>query len=203
MSKKDAAILPAAKNAAQSLAPQSWIPLDRAQPPLYATPMIVALLSDTHDNPVTTLAAMAIFAEHRPGVYLHAGDLVSPEMLVHFQGLPFHFVFGNNEYDHASLRSRAKSLNLDCRGNVAEFTFDGKRLVMLHGHEHGLMQKLIADGSYDYLIHGHTHVRRDERVGRTRIINPGALQRARTKSVALLDTATDALTFLPVLPSPP
>jgi predicted phosphodiesterase len=26
---------------------------------------------------------------------------------------------------------------------------------------------------YDYLLHGHTHVRRDERAGRTRIINPG------------------------------
>ena len=163
--------------------------------------MIVALLSDTHDNAATTVAALALFAEHRPEIYLHAGDLVSPEMLAYFEGLPFHFVFGNNEYDHATLRSKAKSLDLECHGNVAELTFDGKRLVMLHGHEGALMHKLILEGRYDYVIHGHTHVRRDERVGRTRIINPGALQRARTKSVALLDTSTDALTFISVAPA--
>jgi putative phosphoesterase len=165
--------------------------------------MIVALLSDSHDNAVTTLAALALFARHQPGIYLHAGDLVSPEMLEHFAGLPFHFVFGNNEYDHARLRSKAKSLDLECHGNVAEIEFDGKRLVMLHGHEQALMHKFIEGGKYDYLVHGHTHVRRDERVGKTRIINPGALQRARTKSVALLDTMTDALTFIPVLPVNP
>ena len=161
--------------------------------------MIVAILSDTHDNAVTTMAALTLFAEHRPAIYLHAGDLVSPEMLGHFAGLPFHFVFGNNEYDHATLRSKAKSLDVECHGNVAELTFDGKRLVMLHGHEHALMHKLIQEGRYDYVIHGHTHVRRDERVGKTRVINPGALQRARTKSVALLDTSTDVLTFIPVV----
>ncbi len=165
--------------------------------------MIVALLSDTHDNAATTVAALALFAEHRPGIYLHAGDLVSPEMLTHFSGLPFHFVFGNNEYDHATLRSRAKSLDIECHGNVAEFEFDGKRLVMVHGHEQSLMHKLIERGNYDYLIHGHTHTRRDERIGKTRIINPGALQRARTKSVALLDTATDALTFIAVVSANP
>ena len=165
--------------------------------------MIAALLSDSHDNGVTTLAALALFARHQPGIYLHAGDLVSPEMLEHFAGLPFHFVFGNNESDHARLRAKAKSLDLECHGNGAEIELDGKRLAMLHGHEQALMQKLIGGGKYDYLIHGHTHVRRDERMGKTRIINPGALQRARTKSVALLDTMTDALTFIPVLPANP
>jgi putative phosphoesterase len=163
--------------------------------------MILALLSDTHDNDATTRAALDILAAHKPAMYLHAGDLVSPEMLVHFSGLPFHFVFGNNEYDHAALRSRSKALGLHCHGNLAEFDFDGKRLAMLHGHDHALMHKLLAGNSYDYLVHGHTHVRRDERFGRTRILNPGALHRARAKSVALLDTATDALTFLPVLPA--
>lgn len=163
----------------------------------------MALLSDSHDNSATTLAALDLLAAHRPGIYLHAGDLVSPEMLVHFSGLPFHFIFGNNEYDHATLRSKAKSLNLECHGNVAEFEFEGKHLVMLHGHEQALMHKFLGEGKHDYLIHGHTHVRRDERVGKTRIINPGALQRARTKSVALLDTATDTLTFIPVVPVNP
>jgi hypothetical protein len=41
-------------------------------------------------------------------------------------------------------------------------------------------------------------VRRDERVGKTRLINPGALHRTPQRSVAVLDTATDGLHFLKV-----
>ena len=162
--------------------------------------MIIALLSDTHDNAASTLAALDLLAAHKPSVYLHAGDLVSPEMLAHFSGLPFHFVFGNNEYDHAAVRSKAKALALECHGNLADLKFGGKRLAMLHGHDHALMTRLTSGGEYDYLVHGHTHVRRDERIGKTRILNPGALQRTQTKSVAVLDTEADVLTFLRVQP---
>ncbi len=58
--------------------------------------------------------------------------------------------------------------------------------------------RLLSEQKHDYLLQGHTHVRHDERIGKTRVINPGALHRAREKTVALLDTATDRLVFLPV-----
>ena len=159
--------------------------------------MLLALLSDTHDNARGTRAALALLAPHRPAAYLHAGDLVDSDMLTLFAGLgPFHFVFGNNEFDHAALRSMALALDLHCHGHVADLTFAGKRLAMVHGHDEALFNHLAHSGDYAYLIHGHTHVRRDERLGRTRIINPGAVHRAKVKSVALLDVATDELRFL-------
>jgi predicted phosphodiesterase len=43
---------------------------------------------------------------------------------------------------------------------------------------------------------GHSHVPSEQRSGRVRIINPGALYRAATKTVALLDLARDRLEFL-------
>jgi predicted phosphodiesterase len=49
-----------------------------------------------------------------------------------------------------------------------------------------------------YLCHGHTHCVTDQRIGGTRIINPGALQRAAQYSVALLDTEDDTLSFYPI-----
>jgi predicted phosphodiesterase len=58
------------------------------------------------------------------------------------------------------------------------------------------MDRLLAAQEHDYLLHGHTHVRRDERVGKTRVINPGALHRAAEKTVALLDLAADRLEYL-------
>jgi len=161
--------------------------------------MLLALLSDTHDNARSTRAAVELLAAHRPAAYLHAGDLVEAGMLGLFAGLgEFHFVFGNNEFDHAGIRSMAAALDLHCHGEVADLTLAGQRVALLHGHDGALFHKLAHGGEYAYVIHGHTHVRRDERVGKTRIINPGALYRARVKSVALLDVATDELRFLDV-----
>ena len=59
------------------------------------------------------------------------------------------------------------------------------------------MDVALADG-VDWLLHGHTHQVRDERIGRTRIINPGALQRARRYTVGLLDTESDSLDVLEI-----
>jgi len=158
--------------------------------------MLLALLSDTHDNVRATQTALALLQPHHPAAYLHAGDLVDPDMLAHFAGLaPFHFVFGNNEYDHAALRAVASSLNLHCHGELADLTFAGKRLAMLHGDDDALFSKLVRSGDYAYVIHGHTHARHDIRIGNTRIISPGALHRATPRSVALLDVATDKLRF--------
>ena len=163
--------------------------------------MLLALLSDTHDNARATQAALALLQTHKPAAFLHAGDLVDPAMLAHFAGLrEFHFVFGNNEYDHAALRALALDLRLHCHGEMADLNFAGKRLALLHGHNHALFHKLAHSGDYAYLIHGHTHARHDSRLGPTRIINPGALARAKHKSVALLDVATDDLRFLDLAP---
>ena len=169
--------------------------------------MLLALLSDTHDNEMTTRAAVELLRGHSPVAYLHAGDLVSPEMLDCFRGLPFHFVFGNNEYDHAELRSRALARNLHCHEFQGDLTFGNKKIALLHGHEMGDLQRAMKSGRFDYVIHGHTHVRRDERIASpaeaaggcgTRVINPGALHRTRLRSVALLDLVQDELRFLDV-----
>jgi len=39
-------------------------------------------------------------------------------------------------------------------------------------------------------LHGHTHAIRDERVGPTRVMNPGALHRAPQHTALLFDSAT-------------
>jgi hypothetical protein len=56
---------------------------------------------------------------------------------------------------------------------------------------------MANDGQLDYLFTGHTHVRMDKRIGRTRLINPGALggTRKQSRSVAILDLDTDELIF--------
>jgi predicted phosphodiesterase len=59
------------------------------------------------------------------------------------------------------------------------------------------MDQALAE-DVDYLLHGHTHELRDERVGATRIINPGALHRAPRYTAAILDPKADDLTIIEI-----
>ena len=70
----------------------------------------------------------------------------------------------------------------------------GKTFAVFHGHERGF-QRAIRSLDVDYILHGHTHTARNEKIGGKRVINPGALYRAIPKTVATLDTMTDKVTF--------
>jgi predicted phosphodiesterase len=59
------------------------------------------------------------------------------------------------------------------------------------------LEQALASGA-DYLLHGHTHVTRDERVGKTRLINPGALFRAARYTAAVLDPSSDDVELIEV-----
>ena len=54
------------------------------------------------------------------------------------------------------------------------------------------------DDGVDFLLHGHTHTVQDERVGRTRVINPGALHRASRYTCALLDPSGKSVRWLEI-----
>ena len=82
----------------------------------------------------------------------------------------------------------------------------GKSLVVFHGHEPefqrlvelaeaGEYERLAESAAADYVLFGHAHVPFDERFGRVRIVSPGAVQRARQRSVATLDLSRDELRF--------
>jgi hypothetical protein len=71
---------------------------------------------------------------------------------------------------------------------------NGRRAAIFHGHERGF-ESNWADLGVHYVFHGHTHLARDETIHGIRIINPGALHRAQRKTVAVLDTDGDSVTF--------
>ena len=108
---------------------------------------------------------------------------------------------GNIDQDPKSL-ARA----VDRLGNGSTFgleytaTIEGKRIAVLHGHLVDRLIESIHSGPYDYVIHGHTHRRRDERIGATRVINPGALggERMEKRSCAVLDVSQDQLRFIEI-----
>lgn len=158
--------------------------------------MLIGIVSDTHDKADTMATAIALLRERGAEFFVHCGDVGSPRVLDHLAGLPACFVFGNCDWDRAGLKRYAADIDLACHETFGDLTLGGKRIAVIHGDDHALKRRLLAAQQHDYLLQGHTHVREDTRVGRTRLINPGALHRANPKTAALLDTAGDKLEFI-------
>ncbi|MDP9174542.1 MAG: YfcE family phosphodiesterase [Planctomycetota bacterium] len=160
--------------------------------------MLIGILSDTHDNLAAAAAGMAVLRGAGAEFFIHCGDVGSEQILDLLAGAKSMFVWGNNDYDRAELARYAADLEIKCGDNYGEVEIDGKKIVVTHGDEPRMLARAMAPQACDYLLMGHTHVPRDERVGGLRIINPGALHRAARKTVAVLDPRRDLLRLLTV-----
>ena len=107
------------------------------------------------------------------------------------------FVWGNCDQPAPSVREYVEHLGLTWPASPLHVTVSGKRIGVYHGHERHF-DTATTEHSLDYLFYGHTHEYADHMENGCRLINPGALYRARVHTVALLDLETDRLTFLQV-----
>jgi uncharacterized protein len=160
--------------------------------------VIIGILSDTHDRDDAMTAGLRILRDRRAEFFAHCGDIGTQTCIDLLAGLPSAFVFGNTDWDRAGLARYAASIEVACYGNFASLELAGKKLAIMHGDDLRLKQQVLAAQEHDYLLLGHSHVKLDQRVGRTRVINPGALHRVAQKTVATLDTDADVLEFINV-----
>ncbi len=157
--------------------------------------LIVGILSDSHGDHGIVARAMALFDSLAVEHLIHCGDVGGQSVFDELVGRALTFVWGNTDYPPPILCAYVESVGFDLpSAEPTRVDLDGKRFAVFHGHEFGF-DDAIGTLDVDYILHGHTHCQRDDRCGAQRIINPGALHRARRKTVATLDTATDQLTF--------
>lgn len=166
--------------------------------------MIVGLLSDTHGRVERCQRAIELLKRLGAEAFIHSGDVGGEAVLDQLVGLQAWFVWGNTDSASAEEERYAASLGLSVPPEPPlRLTLDGKRLQVFHGHEatfEALERRVLREApppaiDADYVIHGHTHVVRDEKIGQVRWINPGALHRASTPTVATLDLEIDELIF--------
>jgi putative phosphoesterase len=160
--------------------------------------MLLGILSDTHDRVDAAAAAVAALKAAGATYFLHCGDVGGEGVLDQLAGLPAAFVWGNTDWDRAALGRYASDLGIQCFGSFGELDLDGKVMALTHGDDVRAVRRVLDGQRHDYLFVGHSHVKADSRIGRVRVINPGALHRAREKTVATLDTATDLLRFITI-----
>lgn len=163
--------------------------------------MILGILSDSHGRAARTALALRLLRACGAERFVHCGDIGSTEVLSEFVGLNVHFVWGNNDDPHGPLARYARSLGLALPTVPVELALGGRKIVVIHGHEHAFAELWRGAASTaptgdrpEYVLYGHSHVPADERRGGARFINPGALHRAPLFTVATLDLASDAVT---------
>ncbi|MDQ6623972.1 MAG: YfcE family phosphodiesterase [Verrucomicrobiota bacterium] len=138
-----------------------------------AQPLRILVMADTHDHLPPRLAQLAADVDE----IWHLGDVCAPALLesIRALGLPFSLVRGNCDSEPAW----PMQLNLER---------NGLWFRLVHIPPQRPPEKI------DVLLHGHTHVPRNERVGQVLFLNPGCVtrpNRGAPASVAYLDLAAD------------
>ncbi len=158
-------------------------------------PVKICLVSDTHENLPLIRKAVPMIAALRPDLVIHCGDIISPPTVQEFAGLPMRFVFGNNDGEREGLVKKCEALGFGKIEDELILCLDDKDIYVNHGTRPSFLDAVIDSQVYDYVFHGHTHRRRDERIGRTRVVNPGALYQASLYGFASLDLISGSVQF--------
>ena len=153
--------------------------------------MLIGILSDTHNDVEMIKKALNVFHQRNVDMVIHAGDLISPDMISLFRDFNTRFVLGNEDTQVDELNRESEKMGFGCIDSMCSLEVDGKKIVVFHGTDVPLFRKAVASGEYDYIIKGHTHFFENYISNNTRVINPGALYRTDEFSVAILDTVND------------
>jgi putative phosphoesterase len=154
--------------------------------------MQIAILSDSHGRDRTVIRALGMVRDRGIDTVLHCGDIDEARTVELFRGLEAHFVYGNCDYDREAIREAVQVIGATLHENWGQLERAGRKIAFLHGDDLRLMREVEHSGYFDYLFYGHTHQAKEHRTGPTRVINPGALHRARPKTFLVLDLESGA-----------
>jgi hypothetical protein len=160
--------------------------------------MRIGVVSDTHGHLGNTRKAVAMLGDQKVEQVLHCGDIGSADVIPLLDGWPVHYVFGNCDHDAAALTKMIELANQVGHGLFGDIALAGRRIALIHGHEHRRFRDAIASQEYDLVCYGHTHVPEQHFEGKTLVVNPGALYRANPCTLAVIDLARLAVTHLEV-----
>jgi hypothetical protein len=155
--------------------------------------MRIAVMSDTHSRYATVARALDLIGQRSCELILHCGDIEDAATVRLFAGLPAHFVFGNCDHDRPELRRAMALSKTTLHEPFGNLEIGDCKLAWIHGDDQGLMRDVENSGHFDYLFFGHTHRAEVHQTGPTRVVNPGALYRAKVKTLVVLDTVTGQL----------
>jgi putative phosphoesterase len=160
--------------------------------------MRIGIVSDTHSRYGTVEKALALLRQRDVACVLHCGDIEDVATVRLFLGIPTHFVFGNCDHDRTELREAIRVCGATLHEPFGDLELAGRKVAFIHSDDKRLFHDLERSDHFDYLFYGHTHHAEEHRAGKTRVINPGALHRARPKTFVVLDPEKGELEWIEV-----
>src|SRR4029079_9311054 len=142
----------------------------------------IGVISDTHDDIENTEKAIKIFNLTKVDHVFHAGDYVYPGIISLFKKLnketKFYGVRGNNDGELMGITKQFAEIEHALFLNeFGKLLISSIKIGIYHGTNSDLSSSLVESQLFDILILGHTHVKRIENIGKTLVLNPGALNR--------------------------
>lgn len=163
--------------------------------------MKIGIVSDSHGNDRVLAAAVQMLEGRGVEAIVHCGDIGTTDSIrvLASARAPVYAVAGNTDRHTAAFEDACLAGDVHFGWQVIVVPLDGDRkLAAIHGNDEQVLGEMILSQQFVYVCHGHSHRVRDERVGKTRVINPGALFRAARRTVAILDTQADTVEVLDV-----
>ena len=152
----------------------------------------IAIISDSHDNPVRIDQMFKILKEKNIKTIIHCGDVCSFKILNHlsknFKG-KIYLSIGNVDTDHKINQKKNNLTNLKIFSKFGELKLNNLNIAFVHFPKKA--KELASTKKYDFIFYGHTHKPWEEKINNSRLINPGTLAGLFNRSTfAILDTKT-------------
>lgn len=157
--------------------------------------MRIVIFSDSHGNIARIRHVLGFAKEISASAVIHCGDWDNVEAVrtVLEYGIPLYSVLGNADIDpevEKILSAGSKKFSHD----FLEFEKADKIIAVCHYP--GQLRAGMEISPIDIGFHGHTHKRKDERLGNTKLVNPGAISRTDSPSFAVYDLGRDVVEFI-------
>lgn len=150
--------------------------------------MRLGIISDIHGRLGSAREAAKILATKQVDEVICCGDIGSPDVIEVLANWHVHFVWGNVDgMDVGPMTEAMRRFGHVNHDRFGELELEGIKIGFLHGDNLARLQETIQSGKFQLVCHGHTHEIRQEYVGGTLVLNPGALHRASPRSLAIVD----------------
>jgi uncharacterized protein len=164
-------------------------------------PVKVGIVADSYDNRDGLRQLLDRFLVGGARWLFHCGGLGSANLIDLLKPWQIYIVAGEKERERAAIEVALQKARLQAGLPTAlQTTIEGFRIGLCRGDDMPLVNRWARSGELDYLFYGHTLRRSDTFVGRTRLINPGALggPRYQSRSGILLDLVSGDIKLLEI-----
>ncbi len=159
--------------------------------------MKTIIVSDTHDNLINFQEMIFWAKNNKVRILIHCGDIFSPMTLKtaikNFSGKSY-IVLSDVDRDYFKIDKDLFEdfYQLKVWEEFGEIKIDAKKIAFTHFPE--FAKGLATTGKYDLVFYGHNHKPWLEKIGKTKLVNPGNLSGLFYKpTFALYDTKTNKL----------